>query len=249
MDFGKDIQLYNEDCFATLKRLGPGVIDLMLQDPPYGVTRNKWDQALPLDLFWPEWSRTTKSNGAMLFFGQQPFVTSLISSAANLFRYDLIWQKTTPTGFLNAGRMPLRSHEHILVFYKQLPTYNPQKSTGHQRKVSTVAHQRSGKKSPNYGKFDKSDYDSTDRYPRSVLLFKTDKQKSALHPTQKPLELIRWLVRTYSNIGDLVFDGFSGSGTTALTCILEHRRFIGSELDPHYYELACARLKAVADAI
>jgi site-specific DNA-methyltransferase (adenine-specific) len=154
----------------------------------------------------------------------------------------LVWQKTTPTGHLNAKKMPLRSHEDILVFYKKLPTYNPQKTIGHERKVSTAKHKRNSKKTTNYGKHGLTTYDSTERYPKSVLTFATDKQKSALHPTQKPLELIKYLVRTYSNEGDWVLDNTCGSNTTGLACFELNRNYIGIENDFDMYEISKERV-------
>lgn len=193
-----DIHIYNEDCQKTMKRIPTGSVNLILQDPPYGVTRNEWDNKLDLFIMWPEWERIIKPNGAIIFFAQQPFVSELVSSRPKLFRYDLIWHKPTGTGFLNAKRMPLRNHEHILVFYKRLPTYNPQKTSGHIRKVTTVKHKENCIKTTNYGIHKLTNYDSTNRYPTSVLRFSTDKQKQALHPTQKPVDLLRYLIRTYS---------------------------------------------------
>lgn len=163
-------------------------------------------------------------------------------SNEKLHRYNLIWEKTTPTGHLNAKKMPLRSHEDILVFYKQLPTYNPQKTTGHERKVSTANHKRNSKKTTNYGEHGLTTYDSTERYPKSVWRFSTDKQKSAFHPTQKPLKLIEELVKTYSNEGDLVLDNCAGSGTTGIACIGTNRNFILIEKEKDMIEVIKKRV-------
>ena len=140
-------------------------------------------------------------------------------SNEKLHRYNLIWEKTSPTGHLNAKRMPLRSHEDLLVFYRKLPIYNPQKTTGHERKVSTAKHKRNSKKTTNYGEHKLTTYDSTERYPKSVLTFATDKQKSALHPTQKPVALLEYLIKTYTNEGDLVLDNCAGSGSVGGCCL------------------------------
>lgn len=148
-------------------------------------------------------------------------------SNEKLHRYNIIWKKTTPTGFLNANRMPLRTHEDIMVFYKSLPTYNPQKTTGHKRKVSTAEHKRASTVTNDYGKHKLTSYDSTERFPTSVWEFPTDKQKSAIHPTQKPVDLCRYAIRTYSNESDLILDCCCGSGTIPLSAKLENRNYIG----------------------
>lgn len=153
----------------------------------------------------------------------------MMLSNEKLHRYNIIWQKTTPTGFLNANRMPLRSHEDIMVFYKNLPTYNPQKTAGHQRKVSTAQRKRNSVISSDYGDYGLHTYDSTERFPTSVWRFATDKQKEALHPTQKPIELCRYAIRTYSNPKDLVLDNCCGAGSIPLAAKLEGRHYIGMD--------------------
>lgn len=158
-------------------------------------------------------------------------------------RYNIIWEKTTPTGHLNAKRMPMRSHEDMLVFYDKLPTYNPQKTTGHVRKVSTAKHKRNSKKTTNYGEHDLTSYDSTERYPKSVWKFATDKQKSALHPTQKPVALIKELIKTYSNPGDLILDNCCGSGTTAVGCIETNRHYICIDNDIEFFNISKERIE------
>jgi site-specific DNA-methyltransferase (adenine-specific) len=194
---------------------------------------------------WTEWERVIKDNGAMIFFAQQPFASKLILSRSGFFRYDLIWYKPLGTGFLNANKMPMRNHEHILVFYKQLPTYNPQMGVG-VRKKGMRKHDRNG---TNYGKFatqGTSNYfdDEGKRFPQSVIEFTNgDRTKEAYHPTQKPIDLMRYLIATYSNESDTVFDGYVGSGTTADACIIEKRKFIGSELNPEYFNYAVERVK------
>jgi site-specific DNA-methyltransferase (adenine-specific) len=237
------IILNNEDCIDTLKKINDASIDLILQDPPYGVTQNKWDIAPDLDLMWGEWLRVIKNNGAIIFTAQQPFVTDLINSQRNYFRYDLIWEKIgKATGFLNANRMPLRNHEHILVFYKNLPTYNPQKVKGN--KNHRKGNNSRGKKQTNnnYGDFDQSfeSEPTDDKFPLSVLSFKSVHPPE--HPTQKPIDLMRWLIRTFTNEGSTVFDGYSGVGTTAVACLMENRNFIGAEISQDYHKLAIKRI-------
>lgn len=238
------LELYHEDCLATLKRIEDGSVDLLLQDTPFGCTQNKWDIKPNFPVMWQEWERVIKDNGAMIFFGTQPFVCDLISSRAGFFRYDLIWEKDRATGFLNAAKMPLRCHEHILIFYKQLPVYNPQKSFGH--KPANASKKNCGS-SPNYGDYKKKETGgNTDRFPRSVIYENViNALHEPIHPTQKPIDLMRYLIRTYSNKYDLVFDGYSGSGTTAAACIKEKRHFIGSELDEDYFDLSVKRLEEI----
>lgn len=227
--------LYNGDCLEVMKEIEDKSISLILCDLPYGVTaRNKWDTIIPFDKLWEQYERIIKDNGAIVLTSQQPFTTSLIMSNPKLFRYTLVWHKTTPTGFLNANKMPLRSHEDIVVFYKKLPTYNPQKTKGHKRKVSKAEHKTNSKMSTNYGEYEYTTYDSTERYPTSVLTFSTDKQKSAIHPTQKPLGLWEWIISSYSNKNDLVLDNCSGSCTTAVACDNLERRWICIEKEDNY---------------
>lgn len=237
----KNILWYGE-CLQMMKQIPDQSVNLICCDLPYGVTKNKWDSLIDLDLLWKQYERVIVENGAIVLFGQDKFSARLMLSNEKLHRYNLVWQKTTPTGHLNAKKMPLRSHEDILVFYKKLPTYNAQKTTGHERKVSTAKHKRNSKKTTNYGEHGLTTYDSTERYPKSVLTFATDKQKSALHPTQKPLELIKYLVLTYSNENDWVLDNTCGSNTTGLACFELNRNYIGIENDFDMYEISKERV-------
>jgi len=233
---------YLGDCLEVMKLIPNASIDMILCDLPYGVTKNKWDSVIDLRTLWADYERIIKESGAIVLFGQDKFSAKLMLSNEKLHRYNLIWEKTTPTGFLNAKKMPLRSHEDILVFYKKLPTYNPQKTTGHKRKVSTAQHKRGSKKTSNYGEHDLITYDSTDRYPKSVLKFSTDKQKVALHPTQKLLKLIEYLISTYSNENDIILDNCAGSGTTGLAAKNLNRNYIMVENDETYYNVCINRL-------
>lgn len=227
-----------------MKRIKSGTVDLLLQDTPFGVTQNEWDIAPNLNALWPEWLRVAKENSAFIFFATQPFASDLINSNRKMFKYDLIWYKALGTGFLNAKKMPLRNHEHILVFYKKLPIYNPQMGIGI-RKKGRATNKRTN---TNYGEFgtDKKWHyfdDNGTRYPQSVLdITNGDRTTEQDHPTQKPIDLIRYLIKMYSNQNDLVFDGYLGSGTTAAACIIENRRFIGSELNPEYFSIIDRRI-------
>lgn len=217
-------------------------IDMILCDLPYGTTKNSWDKIIDFDLLWKQYERIIKENGAILLFSQSPFDKRLALSNMSLYRYEWIWEKTSATGFLNAKKMLLKAHENILVFYKKLPTYNPIKTKAH-KKISLAKHQTVCKKSSNYGNQLKPiDYSSSERYPRSVLKFKTDKQKSNLHPNQKPLALIEYLIKTYTNENETILDNCMGSGTTPLAAIKTNRKYIGIEMDTNYYKIAQKRI-------
>lgn len=212
-------------------------------DIPYKKAIENWNLNKKEGL-WDFYNRIIKDNGVIILTATEPFATSLINSNKKYFRYDLVWEKTTSTGFLNANKMPLRSHERILVFYKKLPIYNPQKTYGHKRKVSTAEHKKNSKMTLNYRDYNYTSYDSTERFPKSVIIFPTDKQKEALHPTQKPINLIKWLVRSYSSPNSVILDNCSGSGTTALAVLSvgEGRKFICIEKDEDIFELSYDRL-------
>jgi site-specific DNA-methyltransferase (adenine-specific) len=238
-------KVYNTDCLSEegLILVDDKSIDLILCDLPYGTTQNKWDSIIPLDQLWSHYKRVIKDNGVILLTSQTPFDKILGCSNLDWLRYEWIWEKTAATGHLNAKKMPMKAHENILVFYKNLPTYNPQKTTGHTPVHSYTKHQDDGS---NYGvtKIGISGGGSTERYPRSVIKFSTDKQKEALHPTQKPVDLFRYLIRTYSNENDLVLDNASGSGTTAVACIKENRKYICIEKEYEFWKKSIERIKS-----
>ena len=231
------------DCVEKMKGLPDGTVDMVLCDPPYLATRNKWDTEIPLDRLWPEIRRVCKDTAVIAIHSGGAYTAKLMLSNEEDWRYNLIWHKTTPTGFLNAKKMPLRAHEDICIFYHKTPVvYNPQKTVGHKRKVSTAYHKRNSKKSTDYGDYGLVSYDSTERYPTSVLTFATDKQRGAYHATQKPVALEEWLIKTYTNPGETVLDVCMGSGTTGVACRNTGRRFIGIEIDPEYYAVAVGRI-------
>ena len=235
-------RIYNEDCLEGMKKIDDKSIDCIITDLPYGQTQNKWDIIIPFEPLWEQYERIIKDNGAIILFGSGMFTAELMMSNRKHWRYNLIWEKTQVTGFLNAKKMPLRNHEDICVFYKKLPTYNPQKTTGHPRKVSKAESKVNCKKTTDYGEHGFTTYDSTERYPTSVWKFAKDVQKSALHPTQKSLDLIKCLIRTYSNPNDLILDSCMGSGTTAIAAIQEGRNFIGFEKEANYFDIANQRI-------
>lgn len=226
-----------------MQKIDDKSIDMILCDLPYGQTaRNKWDMIIPFDKLWEQYNRIIKDNGAIVLFANGMFTADLMQSNRKMWRYNLVWEKTTPTGHLNAKKMPLRIHEDIVIFYKSPPTYNPQKTTGHKRKVSKAEHKKNCVMTTNYGEHGFTTYDSTERYPTSVFKFATDKQKEALHPTQKPILLLENLIKTYSNEGELILDNCMGSGSTAVACINTNRKFIGFENENTYFEIAKNRI-------
>lgn len=232
------------DCLAEMAKLPDKSIDMVLCDLPYGTTaRNKWDNVIPLDLLWEQYERIVKDDGVIALWSQMPFTAILAASNMKLFRYEWIIEKTNATGFLNANRMPMKAHENVLIFYKKLPVYHPQMTHGHERKISTAAHKRNSKKSMDYGEHGLTTYDSTDRYPRDVLTFSWDKQKSRLHPTQKPVAACEYFIATYTDKGDTVLDNCMGSGTTGVACRNLGRNFIGIELEKEYFDIAEKRLQ------
>lgn len=196
---------------------------------------------MDLQKLWNEYNRICKDTAVIVLTAVNPFSAQLIASNLKNFKYELIWEKTAATNHLNAKRMPLRAHENILIFYKKSGTYNPQKTFGHKPTNSYKKHQNDGS---NYGKtkIGISGGGSTERYPRSVLKFSSDKQKCSIHPTQKPLALFEYLIKTYSNEGDLVLDNCAGSATTAVACLNHNRNFICIEKDVIYHNKAIERI-------
>lgn len=239
-----EYHIYNEDCLNGMKRIREGSVDCVIYDLPYGVTKCEWDVPLPLDELWLQYKRVCKNNAAIVLFGTEPFSSTLRLSNINAYKYDWIWEKNNVSGFLNAKKQPLRSNELISVFYQRQCTYNPQMTNEkHQRKMDGIGKTTSTIYNKQ-GTFNRTT--SPLAYPKSVLHFhgiiNNSKEKVA-HPTQKPIDLIRYLVRTYTNEGDIVLDNCMGSGTTGVACIIERRNFIGFEIDENYYRIAERRLK------
>ena len=236
------IDLRQGDCLELMKDIPDKSIDMILCDLPYGTTKNKWDSVIPFEPLWKQYNRIIKDNGVIVLFSQQPFTAQLILSNINLFRYEWIWQKTKSTGFMNAKKMPLKSHENILVFYKKLPTYNPQcvkvgvhLKTGRSRKGNSRNYGKTGCGNPDY-------IQTTSNYPKDIITFSNPSNKGHLHPNQKPVELLEYLIKTYTNEGDVVLDNCMGSGSTGVACANTNRNFIGIELDENYYKIACERI-------
>ena len=233
--------LHHGDCLDVLKAIPDGSIDLVLADPPYGTTQCKWDSVISMVPLWEQLNRIIKPDTAVVMTACQPFTSALIMSNPKDFRYCWVWEKTAATGHLNANRMPLRAHEDIVVFSKRQARYIPQKTSGHERKTATQ-----GVFSPIYGKQRATSYDSTDRHPRSVINISTVRNNLRLHPTQKPVALMEYMIKTYTYEGQTVLDFTMGSGTTGVACQNTGRSFIGIEKDADYFQIAKNRIEASA---
>ena len=231
------MMLINGDCLEVMKDIPDGWVDMILTDPPYGTTACKWDSIIPLEPMWEQLKRIIKPNGAIVMTASQPFTTTLIASNMKMFKYCWVWDKGKGTGFLNAKKQPLRSHEDVIVFYSKQCTYNAQMRLGHKPYKC-----KQGKtKSENYGKQTGAVTKSNgERYPLNIVKFKRDKDK--LHSTQKPVALMEYLIKTYTNEGETVLDFTMGSGTTGVACKNLGRDFIGIELDTEYYDIAVNRI-------
>lgn len=233
-----NIQLYQGDCLEVMKNIPDKSVDLVLTDPPYQVTACKWDSIIPLESMWKELKRITKDSGFSVFTSSQPFTTTLISSNIDDFKYCWVWEKNRSTNFPNAKRRPLTAHEDIVVFNKGSIWYNPQKTTGHtptnSAKGATQGQIYNGNTIRNYEGGD------TTRYPRTVIRFDCER---GFHPTQKPVALMEYLIKTYSNEGDTVLDFALGSGTTGIACVNTNRDFIGIEMDEGYFKIASSRIE------
>lgn len=235
------IKLYNDDCLKILPTLSDHSVDMILADLPFGTTKNQWDHIIPMDQLWEQYKRLLKVGGVVALFGDEPFSSKLRLSNPKWYRYDWYWTKNNATGFLNANRMPLKRVETISIFYPKLPLYNPQKEIGYKPYTSMT-----GSKTKNYGKFKSiKTVNDGSRYPTNVLTF--NKVNKTIHPTQKPVDLLEYLIKTYTNEGMTVLDNVMGSGSTGVACKNLNRNFIGIEKDPDYFKLAKERLDGNVD--
>ena len=259
---GNEIKLFNGDCIEVMETLPDKSIDLILCDLPYGTTACKWDNIIPFDDLWQQYNRITKDNSAIVLFGSEPFSSFLRMSNIKSYRYDWIWHKNTGSGFACANKMPMKYHENISVFYKKLPTYNPQyqdySEETHKRFKNGEQVNRKAQvlKSTNkiYGGLSfegikKIDY-TRGKNPESVQFFKSvpNCNGTRFHPTQKPIPLLEYLIKTYTNADDVVLDNCMGSGSTGVACANTGRDFIGIELDENYFNIAKNRIEAAYNA-
>ena len=240
-------KIYNEDCLEGMKRIPDESVDCVICDLPYGTTRNKWDSMIPLDKIWEQYKRITKRNAAICLFGQQPFTSILVMSNLPMFKYEWIWEKEQGTGIYNANYAPLKIHESVLVFSQSAACfvknkanamiYHPQKTAGKPYVI------KQGGVGTNYDYKNNKEtvtVNNGDRHPVDIVKFNRDKDK--IHSTQKPVDLVRYLIRTYTEVGGVVLDNCMGSGTTAIAAMREGRRYIGFELDAYYYGKAQERI-------
>lgn len=238
-------KIYNEDCLEGMKRIPDGSVDMILCDLPYGTTACKWDEIIPFEPLWEQYERVIKDNGAIVLFGSEPFSSYLRLSNIMMFRYDWIWEKSKAGNFMNVKKQPQKIHENISVFYKKQPLYNAQMEDG-----TRVSSRNKGKRANANilgTSFDKPEYiDKGKRYPYSIQFHSNQSGElnniHRLHPTQKPVELCEYLIKTYTNKGETVLDNCMGSGTTAIACLNTNRNFIGMELDEAYFNIAKDRI-------
>ena len=232
------IDLIKGDCLEVMKTIESGSIDAIITDPPYGTTACKWDSVIDFELMWGQLNRIIKPNGAIVLFGSEPFSSALRMSNIKNYKYDWVWIKEQGTGFLNSKKQPLRNNEQISVFYKKQPTYNPQMRTGFKPYKT-----KKGGLTDNYAK-DSAESVTTEsngeRYPLNTLNFTRDNNKQ--HPTQKPIELMEYLIKTYTKENETVLDFTMGSGSTGVACKNTNRNFIGIEQDEKYFNIAKERI-------
>jgi len=234
--------LINGECLEEMRKLPDSSIDMILCDLPYGTTSCKWDVVIDFELLWGQYERIIKDNGAIVLFGKQPFTSRLILSNEKLFRYELIWEKTRAGNNMQVCKQPSAIHENILVFYKSQPTYNDLKFSVNQKYVDKRKSIRdSFYNSEHYTGVMKRKKDDGMRHPQSVLPFNSV-WKKGMHPTEKPVELMSWLIKTYSNEGESVLDNCMGSGTTGVACKNLNRNFIGIEIKEVYFNIANERI-------
>ena len=247
-----DYQIFNEDCISGMSKIATGSVDAIICDPPFGSTDSEFDIRLPMQEMWEQFNRVTKENAAIVLFSQLPFAVDLINANRKMFRYEWTWLKTMPVGFLNARKMPMRIHENILVFYRKLPTYNPQFHKGKAYERVQKEEFRNKRSVYQGRKASVTRNDGNHYYPTDVIKFaqpsRTGKAEPRVHPTQKPVALIEYLVKTYTNENELVLDATMGSGTTGVACMNSRRRFIGFETDATFFDASRQRIdRALAE--
>ena len=252
MELGDMVELdkiYNEDCLEGMKRIADGAVDCIITDLPYGTTACAWDSVIPFEPLWEQFKRVTKPNAAIVLFGSEPFSSALRMSNIGMYKYDWYWRKPKGTGHLNAEKQPMRDIEVISVFYRQQSTYNPQFTKGEPfGNKSGKSHFVSEAGETTYGKFASGPGTRNDnpgiRYPKQCIEFGVV-ERDTKHPTQKPVDLLRYLILTYTNVGGVVLDATIGSGTTAVAALMEHRHFIGFETNKEYFDIAQGRIDQV----
>lgn len=235
--------IYNEDCLQGMCRIPDASIDCIICDLPYGTTACKWDTVIPMDPLWEQYLRITKFTAAIILFGAEPFSSTVRTSNLPLYKYDYTWVKTKCSGFQFAKQQPMRKHENIMVFYRQQPTFNQQHLVTLDKPVNSGRARLRNDEQHRLGVAGKEHFTTQSGWQTSVLEFANPSGAGHLHPTQKPLPLIQYLIRIYTNPGDTVLDNCMGSGTTAVACIKEGRNFVGFETDEDYFNIANKRIK------
>jgi len=239
------MQLYKGNCLEIMTKIPNKSVDMICCDLPYGTTQNKLDIVIPFEPLWEQYERIIKDDGCIALFAQGLFYVDLVNSNRKLFRYDLVWDKVLVSGFLNAKRMPLRQHEQIAIFYKKLPLYNPQFTQGKPLHSKGINYMNKEIKNQNYGNFqhtDDSRKGSTEKYPTSILRFPKPHPSIAKHRTEKSIECLEWLIKTYTNEEDTVMDNCMGAGSCGIACKNTNRNFIGIELNENYFKIAEDRI-------
>lgn len=242
------LRLMQGDCLERMKEVEDHSIDMILTDLPYAVTANKLDVLIPFEPLWEQFNRVIKDNGCIALFAQGLFYVDLVNSNRSMFRYDLMWDKVLTTGFLNANVMPLRQHEQIAIFYKNAPKYTPQYTKGKPCHDQGTKFREKEVVNNNYGKFNAVETVKTEmKYPTSVVRVQKPHPSVALHRTEKPVELLEWLIRTYTDEGDTVMDCTAGSFSCGVAAVRTLRHFVGIEKDEHYFGLGSERVKKERD--
>lgn len=242
-----NIKLYQGDCLEVMDRLiNEGVkVDAIITDIPYGTTQNKWDSAIPFDEMWNRLKKLRSDRTPIVLFGSEPFSSALRMSNPKEYKYDWVWNKVAKGNFLNAKRQPLRQTEDITVFYKKQCLYNPIMETRGKPRRKDSYNKSKGDGDSCYGAFENQSSFNNVYYPSNLIQFSNASQSGKLHPTQKPVELMKYLIETYTNEGDTVLDFTMGSGTTGVVCVESGRKFIGIELDKEYFDIAKNRIEEV----
>lgn len=242
-----NIKLIQGNCLEKMKDIKDKSIDMILCDLPYGQTaRNEWDVIITYDKLWEQYKRIIKDNGAIVLFANGMFTSELMQSNKKMWKYNLVWDKVLPSGFLNAKKMPMRGHEDICVFYKKPPIYNPQMIEGnecHTRGKAVGKSQEDFSRNTNYGELNAVETKGNLKYPKSILTFQKPHPSISVHPTQKPVELLEWLIKTYSNENQIILDNCMGSCSTGVACLNNNRTFIGIELDDTYFNISKERIE------
>ena len=243
-----NIEIHTGDCLSLMANIPDDSIDLIICDLPYEVTsQNDWDKKLPFNVLWSNYLRIAKDTTPIILFAQGKFTAEVILSNPTDFKYTLVWDKILPSGFLNANKQPLRTHEDIVVFYQKQCTYNPQKTQGdacHTKGNAVGMSSADTTQNNDYGHYNVVETEGNMKYPTSILAFQKPHPSSSVHPTQKPVELLEYLIKTYSNEGDTVLDNCMGAGSTGVACVYTNRNFIGIEMQENYCKIAKERIEA-----